>query len=380
MKADVFAVEDGEPVFEAKALADRVGAGDGTITFKSIRKSGSSVPAFGLTLPATIEKIITGFESWGAFKRSEIAAVGHRVVHGGSEFRAPALIDDRVIDTIGKMSVFAPLHNPANLAGIQICRRHFPVPQVAVFDTAFHQTMPQAATTYAIPAELAAKRGIRRYGFHGTSHEYVTRECARRMDIPFGKFNAISLHLGNGASACCVRDGKSVDTSMGFTPLEGLVMGSRGGDLDPGAVLFLQKSENLSLEQMDTLLNKQSGLFGICGNADMRQISERANHRDSAASLAIEIFCLRARKYLASYLAWGKPNALIFTGGIGENAAGIRQNIAGNLEHLGFSLSLQKNTQPAADGLVSAGDSIPIYVIPTDEEKMIALATLGLKK
>lgn len=378
IKADVFAVENGVAVFEAKALADRVGAGDANITFKSVNKSGSTVPAFGLALPATIERIILGFESWGAFKRSEIAAVGHRVVHGGAAFSAPALITDEVVAAIRQMSVFAPLHNPANLAGIEVSRKFFNVPQVAVFDTAFHQTMPQAAATYAIPAALTEKRGIRRYGFHGTSHEYVTRECARRMDIRYEDFNAISLHLGNGASACCVRGGKSVDTSMGFTPLEGLVMGTRGGDLDPGVLLFLQKSENLSLEQLDTLLNKQSGLFGISGNADMRQITERAGHGDAAAELAIEIFCLRARKYLCAYLAWGKPHAMIFTGGIGENAAKIREKIAENLTHLGLSLSVQKNTQPGADGLISGEDSIAIYLIRTDEERMIAEAAITL--
>ncbi|MBN8222012.1 MAG: acetate kinase [Spirochaetes bacterium] len=377
IKADVFAVENGEPVFEAKALADRVGAGDATILFQSIKKAGSSVPAFGLNLPATIERIIAGFESWGAFKRSEIAAVGHRVVHGGS-FSAPALVDDAVVAAIQQMAVFAPLHNPANLAGIQICRKYFPVPQVAVFDTAFHHTLPQHAATYAIPAALTEKRGIRRYGFHGTSHEYVTRECARRMNIRYEDFNAISLHLGNGASACCVRAGKSVDTSMGFTPLEGLVMGTRGGDLDPGILLFLQKSENLSADQIDTLLNKQSGLFGISGNADMRHITERAANGDAAAQLAIEIFCLRARKYLCAYLAWGKPHAVIFTGGIGENAAKIREKIAANLEHLGLILSVQKNTQPATDGLISDESPVALYVVRTDEEKMIASAALSL--
>lgn len=376
----MFAVESGIPVFEAKALADRVGAGDANITFKSVKKSGSTVPAFGLNLPATIERIIMGFESWGAFKRSEIAAVGHRVVHGGSAFSAPALITEDVVAAIRQMSVFAPLHNPANLAGIEVGRRFFNVPQVAVFDTAFHQTMPRVAATYAIPAALTEKRGIRRYGFHGTSHEYVTRECARRMDMPYEDFNAISLHLGNGASACCVRNGQSVDTSMGFTPLEGLVMGTRGGDLDPGALLFLQKSENLSHEQIDTLLNKQSGLFGISGNADMRQITERADHGDAAAQLAIDIFCLRARKYLCAYLAWGKPHAVIFTGGIGENAAKIREKIAANLEHLGLILSVQKNTQPAADGLISDESPVALYVVRTDEEKMIASAALSLTR
>lgn len=371
-------MENGIPVFEAKALADRVGAGDANITFKSVKKSGSTVPAFGLNLPATIERIIMGFESWGAFKRPEIAAVGHRVVHGGSEFSAPALITGDVVAAIRQMSVFAPLHNPANLAGIEVSRKFFNVPQVAVFDTAFHQTMPQAAAIYAIPAALTEKRGIRRYGFHGTSHEYVTRECARRMDIRYEDFNAVSLHLGNGASACCVRNGQSVDTSMGFTPLEGLVMGTRGGDLDPGVLLFLQKSENLSHEQIDTLLNKQSGLFGISGNADMRQITERADHGDAAAKLALEIFCLRARKYLCAYLAWGKPHAVIFTGGIGENAVKIREKIAANLEHLGLVLSVQKNTQPAADGLISDESPVALYVVRTDEEKMIASAALSL--
>ncbi len=301
-----------------------------------------------------VAEVIADFAAQGILKADEVAAIGHRVVHGGDKFSSPVLINEAVLTAVRELSVFAPLHNPANLAGIEACLKLFSVPQVAVFDTAFHQSMAAAQYTYAIPAALTKRYGIRRYGFHGTSHEYVTRECARQMGVPYSEFNAISLHLGNGASVCCVRGGKSIDTSMGFTPLEGLVMGTRSGDIDPAMVLFLQSAEKLSPEEADNLLNKKSGLLGLCDTSDMREILERADGGDSKAALAIDVFCARVRKYLGAYLTYGKPDALIFTGGIGENAALIREKICANLEHLSLA---------------------PVLVIPTDEERMIAMAT-----
>lgn len=332
----------------------------------------------GASIEQAIENIIAVFAAAGICQSGQIAAVGHRVVHGGSKFSAPAIITDEITTAIRDMSVFAPLHNPANLAGIEFCRAHLKVPQVAVFDTAFHQTMPVVATTYAIPRELSEKHGIRRYGFHGTSHEYVTRECARRMQIPYENFNAISLHLGNGASACAVQNGKSIDTSMGFTPLEGLVMGTRSGDIDPSLPFFLQNTVGMSATEAESLLNKKSGLVGISGSNDMRDIVSRAGAGDTAAQLAVEIFCTRVRKYIGAYLTWGEPHAVIFTGGIGENSSEIRHRILAGLEHLGITVSAERNNKLPADGYISAGSAVAIYVIPTDEEWMIARQALQL--
>lgn len=332
----------------------------------------------GASIEQAIEKIIGAFEAEGICQGGEIAAVGHRVVHGGSKFSTPAIITEEIIAAIRDMSVFAPLHNPANLAGIEFCRAHLDVPQVAVFDTAFHQTMPAVATTYAIPREMSEKYGIRRYGFHGTSHEYVTRECARRMQVPYENFSAISLHLGNGASACAVQNGKSIDTSMGFTPLEGLVMGTRSGDIDPSLPFFLQNTVGMTAADAESLLNKKSGLAGISGSNDMRDIVSRAGAGDTAAHLAVDIFCTRVRKYIGAYLTWGEPHAVIFTGGIGENSSEIRHRVLAGLEHLGITVSTERNGKLPADGYISAGSAVAIYVIPTDEEWMIARQALHL--
>ncbi|HRP68565.1 MAG TPA: acetate kinase [Turneriella sp.] len=334
IKADVFTQEKGELQFSGKSLAEN---------FSDYKEA--------------ILGIVADFERRGVLKAEELTAIGHRVVHGGLKFFEPVIIDDSVIQTIREYCIFAPLHNPANLAGIEYSMERFNVPQVAVFDTAFHQTMPPVATTYAIPPRLSQKYNIRRYGFHGPSHEYVTRECAKQMNIPYNEFNAISLHLGNGASICCVRNGKSIDTSMGFTPLEGLVMGSRSGDIDAGLLLFLQDAEKLTPKEMDTLLNKESGLKGLCGTNDMREIEKRATEGDASALLALQIFVERVRKYLGAYLMHGKPHAIIFTAGIGENSKIIREKICAGLEHLNLP---------------------PVVVVETDEEKVIAEAALKL--
>lgn len=390
VKADVFAVEDGQPVFVAKALADKIGKADATLTVKGANLTPQNTAIPGASIADAIGKIIEAFTAANICSAADIAAVGHRVVHGGSKFSAPAIVDEEIIAAIRAMVVFAPLHNPANLAGIEFCRTKFAavgeergtrsrtVPQVAVFDTAFHQTMPAVATTYAIPRELSEKYGIRRYGFHGTSHEYVTRECARRMNIPYESFNAISLHLGNGASACAVKNGKSIDTSMGFTPLEGLVMGTRSGDIDPSLPFFLQNTVGLSAGDAEALLNKKSGLAGLSGSNDMREIVTRADAGDAAALLAVDIFYTRVRKYIGAYLTHGRPHALIFTGGIGENAAKIRQQIVAGLEHLGIAVDLAKNAALPPGGCISAASQTAVYVINTDEELMIARETQRL--
>lgn len=378
VKADVFIVKEKTPIFMAKALADKIGKNDAVLTIKDDEKKIAEIAIAGLTVPQALDRLFAELANAGLCAVSELVAIGHRVVHGGSRYTAPVVIDDSVIAAIREMAVFAPLHNPANLAGIEHCRKVTQVPQVAVFDTAFHQTMPPVSSTYAIPRELTEKHGIRRYGFHGTSHEYVARECARRMNIAYESFNAISLHLGNGASACAVKNGKSVDTSMGFTPLEGLVMGTRCGDIDPSLPFFLQNKAGLSAADAEALLNKKSGLAGLSGSNDMRDIVGRADAGDTAAQLAVDIFCLRVRKYIGAYLTWGEPHALIFTGGIGENSSAIRQRVLQNLEHLGIYLNEHENRQPGAGGLISAEKGIAVYVINTDEELMIAQQALAL--
>jgi acetate kinase len=378
IKADVFTIKDGAPVFLAKALADKLGKSDALLTIRNPEGKIAEISIAGLDVAEALDQLFAELRRAGLCAVDELVAIGHRVVHGGSRYTAPVVVDDSVLDAIREMAVVAPLHNPANLAGIEHCRKVTQVPQVAVFDTAFHQTMPPVSSTYAIPRELTEKHQVRRYGFHGTSHEYVARECARRMGVPFDQFHAITLHLGNGASVCAIRNGKSIDTSMGFTPLEGLVMGTRSGDVDPSLPFFLQNVAGLSAAEAENLLNKKSGLLGICGASDMRELLSRADAGDEHAALARDIFCLRIRKYLAAYLAWGRPHAIILTGGIGENSSEIRLRVLQNLDHLDIYVSAEKNQQPGQAGVISAEKGIAVYVINTDEELMIAQQTLGL--
>jgi len=257
---------------------------------------------------------------------SELDAIGHRVVHGGEEFSSGVLIDDSVEASIENLISLAPLHNGANLEGIKVARKKVPsIPQVAVFDTAFHTTMPKEASLYALPYELYEKHHIRRYGFHGTSHSYVMKEAACTLLKDENSVNLITLHLGNGASICAIENGKSIDTSMGFTPLEGLMMGSRCGDIDPAIVLHMQKSLGLSLEEVENMLNKESGLYGICHENDLRKI---VNSRDEKAKLALDMMVRRIQKYIGAYLALlGSVDAIVFTGGIGENSSYIRDAV-----------------------------------------------------
>ena len=262
-------------------------------------------------------------------RKKELFGIGHRVVHGGENFHEPTLIDDRVITAIKKMIPLAPLHNPANLIGIQVALERRPdVPQVAVFDTAFHQSMPPRAFHYALPKEIYTEHHVRRYGFHGTSHHYVAKKAAEHLGIPLDTLNLITLHLGNGASATAVRKGESVDTSMGMTPMEGLVMGTRCGDIDPAIHFYLGRASGWTSEDLEKMLNQESGLKGICGVNDMREIIRRAGSGDEHAQLAIDIYCYRIKKYIGAYFAvLGKIDALVFTGGIGENAALIRKHL-----------------------------------------------------
>ncbi|MCD6560771.1 MAG: acetate kinase [Deltaproteobacteria bacterium] len=317
---------------------------------------------------------------YGAIRdKSEISAIGHRIVHGGEAFISPTIITEKVIEAIKKNIPLAPLHNSPNLTGIEVAMSIFPNSRhAAVFDTAFHQTIPPKAFLYALPYDLYKKERIRRYGFHGTSHSYVAERCADYLNRPLKELNLITIHLGNGASIAAVKNGECIDTSMGMTPLAGLVMGTRCGDLDPAIPLFLADHLKMSLKEIDRLLNKESGLKGICGANDMREVIEKKNKGDNLAKTAMEIYCYRIKKYIGAYFAvLGDLDALIFTAGIGENAPDIRKGCCSGLIRLGIEIDNTKNYQPGK-GLreisPSAGE-VKVLIIPTNEELQIALET-----
>lgn len=314
-------------------------------------------------------------------ERHKIDVVAHRVVHGGESFHEAVLIDENVINEIERLSTLAPLHNLANLDGIKTAKTLLPnCKQIAVFDTAFHQSMPPSAYMYALPKELYEKYAIRRYGFHGTSHQYLLKECARVMKKSINELNIITLHLGNGASATAIKNGKSVDTSMGFTPLEGLVMGTRSGDFDPEILIFLMRL-GYSAEKIENIVNKKSGLLGICGSSDVREIE---NKDDEDSHLALEIMSQRIKKYIGGYIAiLGRVDAIIFSGGIGEHSYKVREMATQGLdEAFGITLDDAQNTETInKTALISTTDSkIPVYVIPTDEELEIALQAFHIVK
>jgi acetate kinase len=304
-------------------------------------------------------------------------AVGHRVVHGGTRFRSPTVVDDDVLAEIRKLCPLAPLHNPANLAGIEVARALRPdVPHVAVFDTAFHATLPPAAATYALDATLADRHDIRRYGFHGTSHRYVSRKTAALLDRPVEELNTIVLHLGNGASACAVAGGRSVETSMGMTPLEGLVMGTRCGDLDPAITFHLARDAGLSLDAIEDLYLHHSGLLGLCGDNDLRTVQQRAADGDPAAVLALDVYCHRIRKYIGAYYAvLGRLDAIAFTAGVGEHSPLVRRKSLDGLAALGIEVDPVRNAR-RADGqawvISPDGTRVAVCVVPTNEDRAIA--------
>ena len=309
----------------------------------------------------------------------EIDAVGHRVVHGGEYFHDSELITNEVIDALVKCTDLAPLHNPPNLKGIEAMEELIPgIPQVGVFDTAFHQTMEPKSYMYGIPHVLYEKYSIRRYGFHGTSHRYVTKRACDLLGRDYESQKIISCHLGNGASVAAIKDGKSYDTSMGFTPLEGLIMGTRSGDLDIGVATYIMEKEELGLKSANTLFNKHSGMLGLSGvSSDMREIEEAAEEGNERARIALEIYDYRVKKYIGSYMAgMGGLDVLIFTGGIGENADTTRRGVAGELEALGIKIDPEKNDGFRGEGVISTDDSpVTVIVVPTNEELMIALDT-----
>jgi acetate kinase len=311
-----------------------------------------------------------------------VLAVAHRVVHGGERFRAPVVVDDDVLAALHELAVLAPLHNPVNVAGIEQARRVWPdVPHVAVFDTAFHHTLPPHAYTYAVPREWATRHGVRRYGFHGTSYAYVSRAAARSLGAEVGDTRLIVLHLGNGASAAAVAGGRSVDTSMGLTPLEGLVMGTRSGDVDPALVGHLRRTAGLGADQVVDLLNTGSGMRALAGDSDMRAVHRRIAAGEADAALALDVYCYRVRKYVGAYLAaLGGADAIVFTGGVGEHDAVVRAQSLAGLEGLGIAVDPQRNGAPPAGArtISPAGAAIAVLVVPTDEEREMATQAAAL--
>ena len=312
----------------------------------------------------------------------EIDAVGHRMVHGGEKFNKSVILTDEVLKVFEECSDLAPLHNPANLKGVNAVKELMPgLPQVGVFDTAFHQTMPPYAYMYAIPYELYEKYGIRRYGFHGTSHRYVSARACEFLGVDPEKVKVITCHIGNGGSIAAVKYGKCVDTSMGLTPLEGLMMGTRAGDIDGGAVTFIQKKLGLSADEMSDLLNKKSGVLGISGvSSDMREVEAAEKAGNPRAILAMQMYNYAIKKYIGSYaFAMGGVDVIVFTAGVGENQIGMREGVCKDLEFVGVKLDPEKNNVRGKEAVISADDSkVKVVVIPTDEELMIATDTMNL--
>ena len=311
----------------------------------------------------------------------ELKGIGHRVVHGGEKFKEPALVTPEVLAAIRALIPLAPLHNPANLLGMEVAMENAPtVPQVAVFDTAFHQSIPPHAYHYAIPKRLYEAHQVRRYGFHGTSHRYVAKKAAEFLGKPLDSLNLISLHLGNGASAAAIQQGRCIDTSMGLTPLEGLIMGTRCGDLDPAIIFYLERETGCTPKEIESILNKESGLKGICGVNDMRTVGEMARAGEPEAQLAIAMYCYRIKKYIGAYHAvLGGLDGLIFTGGIGEHADFIREGCCESLRHLGLEMDTGKNRGPRerCAAIESGASRVKILVIPTNEELEIAEQTVA---
>jgi len=340
---------------------------------EKIGEPSSLVTDHGAALRVAFEELS---EDGIDLKACGLVAVGHRVVHGGPVFFRPTLVDDAVVAELKHVSMLAPLHNPPAIQGIEVARKMLPdVPHVAVFDTAFFHHLPAAAATYAINRELAERWQIRRYGFHGTSHRYVSEQAAAFLGQPSEKLNQIVLHLGNGASASAIAGGRPVDTSMGLTPLEGLVMGTRSGDIDPSVVSYLHREAKMSVDDIESMLNHQSGMLGLAGERDFRRLRELIESGDSSAQLAYDVFIHRLRKYIGAYLAiLGRTDVVTFTAGVGENAASVRQDALSGLAGLGIEIDEERNTQPAKGARRISTDTSPItvLVVPTNEELAIA--------
>ena len=384
IKYELFDMKDRKIL--ARGLAERIGEESGILTYEIVPAGGKPTKKREKGLIADhqeglkrIVDLLVDPEHGAVADKSEIAAVGHRVVHGGEAFKATTIIDGNVIAAIKKNIPLAPLHNPANLTGIEVAGSVFPdATQVAVFDTAFHQTIPGHAFLYAIPYEMYERYKVRRYGFHGTSHAYIAETAAEYLGRPTGELNLITIHLGNGASMAAIGNGNCIDTTMGMTPLAGLVMGTRSGDVDPSIPFFLADHLKMSFRDIDDLLNKKSGLKGICGANDMREVIERKEAGDKRAEIAIDIYTYRIKKFIGAYFAaLGSLDALIFTAGIGENSPYIRELSCRGLDKLGIEIDPERNNK-AGDGIReinSAEMEVKVMVIPTNEELKIAQET-----
>lgn len=383
LKYQLFSMEK-ESVL-AKGLIQRIGIDNSYLEYENNNgdeiRIDKDIPNHKVGIELLIETLIS--DEHGILDDiNEIEAIGHRIVHGGEAFAESTLIDDKTIKKLEEVSDLAPLHNPANIMGIKVCQELMPdKKQVGVFDTAFHQTMPEKAFIYALPYEYYQKHSVRRYGFHGTSHGYVAKVAAEMMEKDISKLKIITCHLGNGASVAAVKNGKSVDTSMGLTPLEGLVMGTRCGDIDPAIIPFLMEKENMTAAEIDDILNKESGLLGVSGvSSDSRDIEDAIEEGNHRAEIAKEIFNYRVKKYIGAYTAaMGGVDAIVFTAGIGENAVGTRKDILSGLEYLGIELDQGANNCRGEKTMISTADSkVKAMVVPTNEELEIAKDTMEL--
>jgi acetate kinase len=375
----------------AGGLVERIGETTGRIKHNNFVKADSKPTVKEAHIPSHKEgltdvvQLLLDPEIGVIASPDEIRAVGHRVVHGGEKFSHPTVLDQEIVGAIDALSSLAPLHNPANVAGIRVAMEMFPnATQVAVFDTAFHQTMPAYAYRYAIPNKFYDEDHIRVYGFHGTSHLYVSKVAAEHLGKPLESTNLITAHLGNGASITAIAGGKSVDTSMGFSPLPGLIMGTRSGDVDPAVIFHLAKSQNLSPAEIDGMLNKRSGLLGICGDNDLRDVERRMDEGDASAKLAFEMYTYRIKKYIGMYTAaLGRVDALVFTAGVGENSDKVREAVCAGLENLGYALDTAKNAKGKSGKVTEiqmTNSSAKILIVATNEELEIALQTESLLK
>jgi acetate kinase len=376
----------------ASGSVERIGDGPSRLVHRSAPDSGapdSGAPqeyALDRDIPdhtAALDAVRTAFAGHGPALESGLLAVGHRVVHGGDRFREPVIVDDEVLTAIDQLAGLAPLHNPACATGIRAARELLPgVPQVAVFDTAFHRDLPARAATYAVPAAWRERLGVRRYGFHGTSHAFVSRRVAQLLGRPLADVATIVLHLGNGASACAVDGGRSIDTSMGLTPLAGLVMGTRSGDVDPALPEYLHRAGGLALEDIHAQLNHDGGLQALAGVSDVREVTSRADQGDAGARLALDVYCYRIRCYVgAYYAALGRLDAVAFTAGAGENSALVRARSLAGLEQLGITVDDERNRSGPGERVISPdGAAVTVLVVPTDEEQEIARQAAGLAR
>ncbi len=376
---------DSEAVL-AKGLCERIGI-DGRLVYQPAGGEKEITEAAMPTHKQAIQMVIDALmnEKTGVIKSlDEIGAVGHRVVHGGEKFAASAIITDEMIKVVDECSDLAPLHNPANLIGVRACQELMPnTPMVGVFDTAFHQTMPKEAYLYGVPYEYYEKYAVRKYGFHGTSHSYVSKRAAAILNKPYEELKTIVCHLGNGASICAVKNGESVDTSMGLSPLEGLVMGTRSGDIDPSAVEFLAKKEGLDLAGILNVLNKKSGVLGLSGvSSDFRDLETATNEGNERAKAATQVFVYRVIKYIGAYAAaMNGVDCICFTAGVGENDSNIRKAVCKNLSYLGIQIDEAANAKRGEEIVISTPDSkVKVLVIPTNEELAIARETVALVK